>query len=80
MSQHLREMVSLASSRQRSLLSPSTAWILEVPLLGVHLPGVYTPRQVSSELLDMRFPYILHAPNQNRDLEKSTDSCYPYAE
>ena len=38
-------------------------------------------RRVGSEILVLRLPQFLHAPTQNsKDLEKSTNSCDPYAE
>ena len=43
-----------------------------------HLPGVYTPCRVDSQILVLRLPQFLHAPTQNsKDLEKSTSSCDP---
>jgi len=48
--------------------------------IGLHLPGVYTPRQVGSQILVLRLPQFLHAPTQNsKDLEKNTSSCDPKA-
>ena len=46
--------------------------------IGFHLPGVYTPRRVGSQILVLRLPQFLHAPTQNsKDVEKSTSSCDP---
>ena len=46
--------------------------------IGFHLPRVYTPRQVCSQILVLQLPQFLHAPTQNsKDLEKSTSSCDP---
>jgi len=45
-----------------------------------HLPGVQTPCRVSSQILVLRLPQLLHGPTQNsKDLEKSTNSCDPLA-
>jgi len=35
------------------------------PVLDSHLPGVYTPRRVGSQILVLRHPPFLHAPTQN---------------
>ena len=50
------------------------------PGLDSHLPRVYTPRRVGSQILVLRLPQFLHASTQNsKDLEKSTSSCNPQA-
>ena len=50
----------------------------EVSGIGLHLPGVYTPSRVGSQILVLRFPHFLHAPTQNhQDMEKSTNNCDP---
>jgi len=47
--------------------------------IGFHLPGVYTPRRVGSQISVLRLPHFLHAPTQiSKDLEKITDSCDPF--
>jgi len=68
--QHLGVTVSPNLSGQKSLLLPSDAWSQENLRDQTHLPGVYTPRQVSSQTLVPRLPQFLHAPTQNsKDLE-----------
>jgi len=50
----------------------------EVSVIGLHLPGVYTPHWIGSQILVLRLPQFLHPPTQNsKDLEKSTSSCNP---
>ena len=48
--------------------------------IGLHLPRVYTPCRVDSQILVLRLPQYLHVPTQNsKDLQKSTNSCNPKA-
>jgi len=43
---------------------------------GFHLPGVYIPHRIGSQILVLCFPHFVHAPTQNsKDLQKSTNSC-----
>ena len=70
------EIVSLVPSRQKSLLTPATPKARKIYGIRLYLPGVYTPRRISSQILVMRFLHFLHAPTQNsQDLEKSSSSC-----
>ena len=74
--------VSLALSGQRNYSSccPQLPETKKVCGSGFYLPGVYTQCQVGSQILILRFSSLLHAPTQNsKDLEKSTNSCDPYA-
>jgi len=55
---------------------PQTPEARKVSGIGFHLPRVYTPRRVGSQILVLQLSYFLHAPTQNsKDLEKSTGSC-----
>jgi len=43
----------------------SDLWKISTPGIGLHLPGVHTPRRVGSQILVLRLPQFLHAPTQN---------------
>jgi len=50
---------------------PQTPEAKKVSRIGLHLPEVYTPRRVGSQILVLRLPQFLHAPTQNsRDLKE----------
>ena len=68
------ETVSLALSGQRSLQTPGARKVFGV---GLHLPGVYTPRRVSSQTLVYDFFNFLLATQNSKDLEKNTNRCDP---
>ena len=75
---HLRVTVSPYISGRKVCCCPQTLEARKVSGIGFHLPGVYTPRRVGSQILVLRFPQFPHAPTQNsKDLEKSTCSCVP---
>jgi len=72
-SEHIREIVSLAPSRQEGVVNALNHLELGISF---YFPGVYTPRQISSQSLVVQFLHFLHAPIQNsQDLQKSTSSC-----
>ena len=76
--QHLMVTVSPNLSGWKVCCCPQTPEAKKISGIGLHLPGVYTPRRVGSQMLVLRLPQFLHAPTQNsKDLEKSTSSCYP---
>jgi len=81
MSQHLKVTVSLTLLGQRkAYCRPQVPEAWKVSGFGLHLPGVYTPRRVGSQILVLQLPCFLHGPTQNsKDLEKSTSSCDPKA-
>jgi len=55
---------------------PRTLEARKIYEIGLHLPGVYTPRWVGSQILVLRLRQFLHAPTQNsKDLEKNTSIC-----
>ena len=64
--QHLRVKVSLNPlGRRRLLAAVLRRQKPKVSGIGLHLPGVYTPRRVGSQLLVLWVPHFLHAPTQN---------------
>jgi len=78
-SQHLREAVSLAPSRERSFLPPTNTCSQERLRIWI-LFQEFIAHWAASQILVLRFPHFLHAPNPKpQDLEKSTNSCDPYA-
>jgi len=79
-SQHLRVTVSLNPLGGGACCCPQTPEARKVSGIRLHLPGVLTPRRVGPQISVLRLPQFLHAPTQNsKDLEKSTNSCDPYA-
>jgi len=79
-SQHLRETVSLALLARGVFCCPQVTVSTKITRSGFYFPGVCTPRWVSSQILVLQLPHVLHAPTQNfKDLEKSTNSHNPEA-
>ena len=63
---------------RRVCCCPQAPEARKVSVIGFHLPGVYTPRRVGSQILVLWLPQFLHVPTPNpKDLEKSTSSCDP---
>ena len=51
---------------------------MKISRIGLHLPGVYNPCRVGSQILVLQLPWFLRGQTQNsKDLEKSTSSCGP---
>jgi len=76
--QHMRVTVSRTLQAGRVCCSPQTPEPRKISWIGLHLPGVHTPRRVGSQIFVLQLPQFLHALNENsEDLEKSTGSCDP---